>query len=167
MDRLKVHLDTDLGGDIDDLCALTLVLAIPAVEVTGITTVLEDDGRRAGYVRRALALAGRLDVPVAAGADLAAQARHDVGEENHVVGVEVDDVIVWDDDPVDRRELIALHGALEAPADLGGLDRGAEDAPDGSLHQTFEEGLELLQAVDHYPEPFRCWAPADRAGAEL
>jgi len=66
---VKLHLDTDLGGDIDDLCALALLLTWPGVEITGITTVAEDQGRRAGYVRYALALAGRLDIPVAAGAD--------------------------------------------------------------------------------------------------
>lgn len=68
---MKVHLDTDLGGDTDDLCALALLLRWPGVEITGITTVAEDNGRRAGYVRYALALAGRSDIPVAAGADAA------------------------------------------------------------------------------------------------
>jgi inosine-uridine nucleoside N-ribohydrolase len=41
--RVKIHLDTDLGGDIDDLCALALLLRWPGVEVTGITTVIDDD----------------------------------------------------------------------------------------------------------------------------
>lgn len=66
---VKIHLDTDLGGDIDDLCALAMLLAWPGVEITGITTVVEDGGRRAGYTRYALALAGRTEIPVAAGAD--------------------------------------------------------------------------------------------------
>ena len=67
---MKIHLDTDLGSDIDDLCALAMLLKWPGgVELTGITTVAEDGGRRAGYVRQALALAGRSDTPVAAGAD--------------------------------------------------------------------------------------------------
>src|SRR5215471_13488469 len=68
MGRIKVHLDTDIGGDIDDLCALALLLNWPDVEITGITTVLEHGGKRAGYARYALALAGRGEVPVAAGA---------------------------------------------------------------------------------------------------
>jgi inosine-uridine nucleoside N-ribohydrolase len=66
---VKIHLDTDLGGDIDDLCALALLLKWPGVEITGITTVAEDHGRRAGYTRYALDLVGRMDIPVAAGAD--------------------------------------------------------------------------------------------------
>ena len=71
MDPIKVHLDTDFGGDIDDLCALALLLTSPQVEITGITTVLEHNGKRAGYAQYALMLAGRSEVPVAAGADVA------------------------------------------------------------------------------------------------
>jgi purine nucleosidase len=67
----QVHLDTDFGGDIDDMAALALLLKWPDVEITGVTTVAEEDGRRAGYTRYALRLAGRDDIPVAAGADVA------------------------------------------------------------------------------------------------
>jgi purine nucleosidase len=66
---MKIHLDTDLGGDIDDLCALALLLSRSDVEITAITTVCENDGRRAGYARYVLEMAGRGDIPVAAGAD--------------------------------------------------------------------------------------------------
>lgn len=66
----KIHLDTDLGGDIDDICALAMLLRWPDADFTGITTVAEEDGRRAGYVRYALGLEGRKDIPVAAGADV-------------------------------------------------------------------------------------------------
>lgn len=66
---MKLHLDTDLGGDIDDLCALAMLLRWPGVELTGVTTSAEAGGKRAGFVRHALALEGRRDVPVAAGAD--------------------------------------------------------------------------------------------------
>ena len=66
---MKLHLDTDIGGDLDDLCALAMLLRWPGVELTGITTAAEQGGRRAGYVRHVLALAGRDDVPVAAGAE--------------------------------------------------------------------------------------------------
>ncbi len=68
---LKVHLDTDFGGDIDDLAALALLLKWPDVEITGITTVADEGGRRAGYVHHVLQLAGRHEIPVAAGADFA------------------------------------------------------------------------------------------------
>ncbi len=69
--KTLLHLDTDLGGDIDDLCALALVLAWPDAELLAVTTVAEHQGRRAGYARYALALAGRDGVAVAAGADAA------------------------------------------------------------------------------------------------
>jgi purine nucleosidase len=65
----KLHLDTDLGGDIDDLCALSMLCKWPGVELTGVTTNQDDRGTRAGYVRYALNLAGKPGIPVAAGAD--------------------------------------------------------------------------------------------------
>ena len=70
MDMLKLHLDTDLGGDIDDLCALAMVLNWPGVQLLAVTTVADDRGKRAGYARYALELAGRGDIAVAAGADV-------------------------------------------------------------------------------------------------
>jgi purine nucleosidase len=66
----RIHLDTDLGGDIDDICALAMLLRWPDVEFVGITTVGDDRGKRAGYVRYALKLEGRNDIPVATGADI-------------------------------------------------------------------------------------------------
>ncbi len=66
----KVHLDTDIGGDIDDLCGLAMLLAWPGVELAAVTTNCDDRGRRAGYAACALRLAGREGVPVAAGADV-------------------------------------------------------------------------------------------------
>ena len=55
----RVHLDTDLGSDTDDLCALAMLLGWPDVELAGVTTVNDPRGLRAGYVRYALGLAGR------------------------------------------------------------------------------------------------------------
>ena len=67
----RIHLDTDLGGDIDDLCALAMLLRWSGdVELAGITTVAEANGRRAGYVRYVLGLEGRTEISVAAGADV-------------------------------------------------------------------------------------------------
>ncbi|MBO3750712.1 nucleoside hydrolase [Streptosporangiaceae bacterium NEAU-GS5] len=65
---MRLHIDTDLGGDPDDGCALAMVLGWPGVEVVGITTTADPDGRRAGYVAHRLALLGRADIPVVAGA---------------------------------------------------------------------------------------------------
>ncbi len=67
----RLHLDTDIGGDIDDLCALAMVLHWPDAELVAVTTNCDDGGKRAGYARFALDLVGRRDIPVAAGADIA------------------------------------------------------------------------------------------------
>lgn len=68
---MKIHLDTDIAGDIDDLCALAMLLRWPDVEITGITTTAEENGKRAGYARYVLEIEGKQHIPVAAGADVA------------------------------------------------------------------------------------------------
>jgi inosine-uridine nucleoside N-ribohydrolase len=67
----NIHLDTDIGGDMDDLCALAMLLKWPGLDITGVTTVSDDRGRRAGYVRYILGLMGHTNIPFAAGADVA------------------------------------------------------------------------------------------------
>ena len=47
MAMIKIHLDTDIGGDMDDLCALAMLLKWPDLEITGVTTVSEEQGRQA------------------------------------------------------------------------------------------------------------------------
>lgn len=54
----------------DDLCALAMLLKYPDLEITGITTVADAGGRRAGYARYVLDLMGRTYIPVAAGVDV-------------------------------------------------------------------------------------------------
>jgi purine nucleosidase len=66
---MLAHLDTDLAGDPDDVAALCYLLARHDVELTGVTTVDDPGGRRAGYAGEVLRLAGRTDPPVAAGAE--------------------------------------------------------------------------------------------------
>lgn len=68
--ELRIHLDTDLGGDSDDLCALAMLLKWPGVEITGITTNTENEAKRAAYTKYALKVARSDDIPVKAGSDI-------------------------------------------------------------------------------------------------
>jgi inosine-uridine nucleoside N-ribohydrolase len=70
MNSVRIHLDTDLGCDPDDLCALAMLLGWPGVELTGITTTIDPGGRRAAYVAHCLRLVGREEIPVVAGAEV-------------------------------------------------------------------------------------------------
>jgi len=76
---VKLHLDTDLGGDPDDACALVMLLGWPDVELLAVTTNLDPGGRRAGCTAHYLALAGRADVAVVAGAEATLTA----GDQHH------------------------------------------------------------------------------------
>ncbi len=63
----KVILDTDIGDDIDDAYALALILASPELELVGVTTVFQNTVARARQAKTILKLAGREEIPVAAG----------------------------------------------------------------------------------------------------
>lgn len=63
----KIILDSDTGGDIDDAFAIALALSCPELDLLGITTVGDEEQKRARIVCKLLQLAGRASVPVAAG----------------------------------------------------------------------------------------------------
>jgi purine nucleosidase len=73
----KILLDTDIGSDIDDAVALAYLLANPACELLGITTVTGEAKKRA-MLASALCIAAGKDIPIYPGAEeplLTAQAQ--------------------------------------------------------------------------------------------
>ena len=66
--RIPILLDTDIGSDIDDAFALALVLKSPELDLRAVTTVSGDTQARARLAAKMLWVAGRQDIPVAAGA---------------------------------------------------------------------------------------------------
>ncbi|TAK22752.1 MAG: nucleoside hydrolase [Chloroflexota bacterium] len=64
----RVILDTDIGTDVDDCLALSVILASPELQLDGVTCVYGDVALRARIVIELLALRGRDDVPVFLGA---------------------------------------------------------------------------------------------------
>jgi len=63
----KVILDTDIGDDIDDAYALAFILGSPELDLLGVTTVFGNVTARARQAKTILKLAGREEIPVAAG----------------------------------------------------------------------------------------------------
>jgi purine nucleosidase len=61
--RLPVLLDTDIGSDIDDAVCLAYLLANPAIDLRGITTVTGDTVKRASLASVLCKIAGR-SVPI-------------------------------------------------------------------------------------------------------
>ncbi len=64
----KVILDTDIGGDVDDAYALTLLLSLRKTKVLGVTTVSGASDQRAQLAAKLLMKLGRVEIPVYAGA---------------------------------------------------------------------------------------------------
>lgn len=69
MPTRRVILDTDIGTDVDDACALSLAVRSPEIRLEAVTVVYGDVELRARMVRRLLACAGPDfdDVPIAKG----------------------------------------------------------------------------------------------------
>jgi inosine-uridine nucleoside N-ribohydrolase len=65
--RIPVILDTDIGSDIDDAWALTMLLKSPELDVKLVLTDTGDTLYRAKIAAKMLELAGRVDVPVGVG----------------------------------------------------------------------------------------------------
>ncbi len=61
-------IDTDIGSDIDDTWALAMALRCPELDVQLVSTASGDTAGRARIAGRLLTVAGRSDIPLAAGA---------------------------------------------------------------------------------------------------
>lgn len=66
---VKLLIDTDIGGDVDDALALALALNSPEIDVVAITTVYLANEWRANLTRNMLKIYGREDIPVSTGAE--------------------------------------------------------------------------------------------------
>jgi inosine-uridine nucleoside N-ribohydrolase len=66
-ERIKVILDTDIGGDIDDAWALGFAMQSPDIDLLGVTITDGNTPARAKVACKLLHAGGRDDVPVAVG----------------------------------------------------------------------------------------------------
>lgn len=64
---VRVIFDTDIGDDIDDAYALSLLASHPGVQLLGVTTAFGQTAERAELAAKLLQVIGRKDVPVHAG----------------------------------------------------------------------------------------------------
>lgn len=67
MEKIKLFIDTDMGGDVDDALALTAALRCPEVQVVGVSTVYLRPEWRAQVACNILNRNGQSNIPVAAG----------------------------------------------------------------------------------------------------
>ena len=65
--KIPIIVDTDIGGDIDDVWALTLLLMSPEFDIKLITTAVGDTLTRAKIVAKMLISANRTDIPIGIG----------------------------------------------------------------------------------------------------
>ncbi len=125
---VPIILDTDIGDDIDDLYALCLALFHPRLRLLAVTTVHGDTQAKARLAAKALRLAGRADIPVAAGIPVSAErlargqtAPDPVAGATHLHYVESSD-LEWNRTYPDAAELIReVVRDASAPVALVGI----------------------------------------------
>lgn len=81
-EKIRILIDTDIGGDVDDALAIALALNAPSIEIVGITNVYLANAWRGGVTRDLLKTFGREDIPVCFGAEKPIAGWWD---ENHVL----------------------------------------------------------------------------------
>lgn len=64
---MKIWMDTDIGGDIDDALTILLAMASDKVKLVGVSTVFENTAKRAKIAKKLLRMGGYANVKVYAG----------------------------------------------------------------------------------------------------
>jgi purine nucleosidase len=95
----KIVLDTDIGTDVDDVCALGLALCSPELDIVAVTTVFDNVVVRSRMAASLLRIAGRSDIPIGIGSShtlLRNRPLHWAGWEGEgLVGPEDADTTPW------------------------------------------------------------------------
>lgn len=124
---MKVWIDTDIGGDIDDALALLLAISTPEIEIIGVSTVFQNTIARAKIAKTLLTMGKRGDVKVYAG----------IGEPLNTTKVFNDPVVLdevpktyipalFDSAEIEKEHAVeALHSALVKYDDLVVVTLGA------------------------------------------
>lgn len=136
MMKIPVILDTDIGTDIDDAWAVTVMLKRPELEPLLISTATGETGRRCGIVHRLLAAAGRADIALAAGKQLACN--------NEVIQYEL---VSRDDTPPsypDAAEAIRNAVLSQAPQHVTLICI----APQSNIAEVVERFPEIVPSID-------------------
>ncbi|RDV26815.1 nucleoside hydrolase [Alteromonas aestuariivivens] len=184
---VPVIFDTDIGSDIDDTWALSLILKSPELDLKLVTTATEEPVYRAKVAAKFLELAGRSDVPVGIGiasegsaefqkpwvegyqlADYPGEIAEDgVGKLIDVVRSSAETVTIIVAGPMHN-----IQAALERAPDIAGkvklvgmhgsIDKGYDDAP--SAEYNVQNNVPAFRAALQAPWQGFTITPLDTCG---
>ncbi|MEM6529536.1 MAG: nucleoside hydrolase [Chloroflexota bacterium] len=141
MPDYRVILDTDIGTDVDDILALTVLLNSPQAELLAVTCVYGDVALRAKIAMRTLQLRG-VEVPVYCGASQPLLRLKEVYWEGHEGGGVLDDVAGLEPAPGFAPHIIA-QTVLENPGEIHIIAIG----PLTNLALALQEAPEIAEKV--------------------
>ena len=123
---IKVWIDTDVGGDIDDALALLLAMSSKQLEIVGVSTVYENTLARARIAKTLLSLGGKGDVPVYVGESTPLRATY-----VHTIPLDINrlpktyEEDVFGNAVVEYNAVEALHKALNTYEEINVVTVGA------------------------------------------
>ncbi len=124
---MKIWIDTDIGGDIDDALALLLAIATPTVDIIGVSTVFQNTKARARIAKKLLEMGGRGNVPVYAGIGKPIKATSVFNDAVDLISLPKTYIPeLFDDARIEDLDAVsALRNALEKHDDLTVITLGA------------------------------------------
>ncbi|MDQ0086880.1 inosine-uridine nucleoside N-ribohydrolase [Paenibacillus anaericanus] len=118
----KVIIDTDIGGDIDDVLAIALAIRSPEIQIEGITTVGIQSDRRAKIASGLLQVNNLGHIPIAAGASIPLCGKWNYEEYPNQYGEEMKDLPYHSD--LDGADLM-IRAVNESPGEITLIAIGA------------------------------------------
>ncbi len=137
---MKVWIDTDVGGDIDDALALLLAMSSKELEIIGVSTVFENTVARAKIAKTLLEMGGFNDIPVYAGIGNPRKATN-----VHTLPISEEHIPQTYEESVFGGAQISSTPAVEA------LKNALDDSKEGFYVVTLGALTNLAELIEKYP----------------
>ncbi len=137
---MKVWIDTDVGGDIDDALALLYAMASKEIEIVGVSTVFQNTIARAKIAKTLLTMGGFAGVPVYAG----------IGKPRKAVSVHTLPICETQL-PETYEEEVFGKANIEATPAVEALKEALEKSEEGFAVATLGALTNLAELIEKYP----------------
>ncbi len=138
---MKIWIDTDIGGDIDDALALLYAMASAQIEIVGVSTVFKNTVARAKIAKTLLTMGGFASIPVYAG----------IGKPRKAVSVHTLPIDV-EESPETYEEEVFGKAEIEAEPAVEALKKALEDSEEGFAVATLGALTNIAELIEKYPE---------------
>ncbi len=138
---MKIWIDTDIGGDIDDALALLYAMASTEIEIVGVSTVFQHTVARAKIAKTLLTMGGFGNIPVYAG----------IGKPRKAVSVHTLPVCV-EKLPETYEEEVFGGAQIQGENGVEALKEALEASEEGFAVATLGALTNIAELIEKYPQ---------------